>query len=442
MFNKKTVKDVDLRGKTVLLRADYNVPIEYAADGEARILSDFRIRASLPTLRFLIEAGVQKIVLISHLGRPKSITSKNEISSLERLASGDFKFSLKPVFENLQEKLLTENLGKITTKFLENPIFEDSDSLGFGLNFGAKNGGVEIVMLENLRFSKSEKQNLREFAEKLVKISDAEIFVQDGFGVIHRAHTSTSAIAQILPSVAGLLLEKEVSTISRSLDNPEKPVVAIMGGAKISDKISLIEKFVEKSDAVIIGGAMANTFLDFHKFEVGKSKVEKSQDFAILQIEATAREKFGKEFREKFILPNNVAAAKSFEKTSPRKECLLDEIEKDDMILDCGRDFAEFAAEKIQNARTIIWNGTLGMAEFDNFAESSKIVAEAISRATKNGATSVIGGGDTASFAINWSKENPDLAEFSLISTGGGAALELMSGKSLPGLEILPERLA
>lgn len=435
MFNKKTVKDVDLRGKTVLLRADYNVPIEYAQSGEARILSDFRIRASLPTLRFLLEAGVEKIVILSHLGRPQSVNSKNELSDLERFENGELKFSLRPVFEQLRVLLAAETGSVVPMKFIENPIFADSARTDF-----EKSSFAKIEMLENLRFSKSEKQNSPDFARKIIEATGADFFVQDGFGVVHRAHTSTSAIAQILPSAAGLLLGKEVSTIMRSLDNPQKPVVAIMGGAKISDKLPLIENFIERADSVIIGGAMANTFLDFHGFEIGESKFEEGQKQAILQIENKAREKFGASFRNEFLLPAKLATGKEFAQDAERRECSLDEIEKDDLILDAGEEFAKFAAQKIQNARTIIWNGTLGVSELDNFARGSEIVAEAISKATKNGATSVVGGGDTSAFALKWSQQNPEKAAFSLISTGGGAALELMSGKTLPGLEILPNK--
>lgn len=437
MFNKKTIRDVDLRGKTVLVRADYNVPIEYLENGDARILSNFRVRASLPTLRFLIGAGVKKIVLISHLGRPESFNNLSEFARAERLENGDLKFSMKPVFDELRILLAAEMGRNLLMNFHPVPIFPETK---FFTSLKESPDNYKIEMLENLRFFKGEKKNSPEFAQKLLEITGADLFVQDGFGVIHREHTSTSAITQILPSVAGLLLEREVSTIFKALQNPSRPLSVVMGGAKISDKLPLVENFIDKSDNLILGGALANTFLDFYNFEVGKSKIEAEQDQVILQVESRAHAKFGEEFRKKFILPTEFGVSKEFSKTVLRRPANLNQIQKDDIILDIGEDYAKYCAKILKNSKTIIWNGTLGVSELDNFSVGSEIIAEAISEATRNGATSIIGGGDTSAFALKYLEENPEVGKFSLISTGGGAALELMSGKNLPGLDALQDK--
>ena len=444
MFNKKTIKDVDLRGKVILLRADYNVPIEYDATGDERILNDFRIRASLPTIRYLLEQGARKIVIISHLGRPNSVETLADLDELEKLPNGKRKFSLRPIFNRLYEVLaeeFNENLDDFKQHFLMNfhttPIFPHTR---YGTPIAEADDDYKIEMLENLRFSKAEKQNSAELAETLLQVTGADLFVQDGFGVVHRAHTSTDEITRKMPSVAGFLLEKEVSTIAHVFENPEKPFVAVMGGAKISDKLPMIEKFIERADSVIVGGAMANTFLAFHGAEIGRSKIERGQEEIIADIEAKARRKFGAKFREQFLLPADFGVAKEVAKTAERREMAISELKSDDYILDVGENFSNYTAQVIENAKTIVWNGTVGMAEFANFANGSAQVAAAISRATKNGAISIVGGGDTSAFAMNWAWENPDLAEFSLISTGGGAALELMSGNILPGLEALPDK--
>ncbi|MDO4872332.1 MAG: phosphoglycerate kinase [bacterium] len=444
MFNKKTIKDVDLRGKVVLVRADYNVPIEYDAAGEARILNDFRIRASVPTLKYLLENGARKVVILAHLGRPNSVDTLADIGELEKLPNGKRKFSLRPVFNRLRE-ILAEEYRRDLSEFEQNfpmnfhttPIFAHSR---YSTPIAQADDNYKIEMLENLRFSKDEKRNSKEFAESLLQLTGADLFVQDGFGVVHRAHTSTDQLPRKMQSVAGFLLEKEVSTITRAFENPERPFVAVMGGAKISDKLPLIEQFIQRADKVILGGALANSFLNFHEFEIGKSLIEAGQNEIIKEIEQTARQKFGADFRGDFLLPADLGVAREKMKTAERFEKDLKEIENADYILDIGEEFSKYAAEILASAKTIVWNGTLGVAEFENFAEGSNRAARAISQTTKNGATSIIGGGDTSAFILKWIQENPDLAEFSLISTGGGAALELMSGNILPGLEVLPDK--
>ena len=256
MFNKKTINDIDVRGKVVLVRTDYNVPIEYFENGEANILNDFRIKSSLPTLKNLIERGARKIIIISHMGRPKAVEGISDLDELEHLPNGARKYSLRPVFNRLRDLLEAENLN-FPMNFHTTPIFPRTR---YSVSMKDADDDYKIEMLENLRFSKGEKSNSSDFADALLQVTGADLFVQDGFGVIHREHTSTSGIAKKLPSVAGLLLEKEYLTISEAFRNPKRPFVAVMGGAKISDKLPLIEKFVERADKIIVAGAIANTF--------------------------------------------------------------------------------------------------------------------------------------------------------------------------------------
>ena len=383
MFNKKTINDIDVRGKVVLVRTDYNVPIEYSENGEANILNDFRIKSSLPTLKNLIERGARKIIIISHMGRPKAVEGISDLDELEHLPNGTRKYSLRPVFNRLRDLLEAENLN-FPMNFHTTPIFPRTR---YSVSMKDADDDYRIEMLENLRFSKGEKSNLSDFADALLQVTGADLFVQDGFGVIHREHTSTSGIAKKLPSVAGLLLEKEYLTISEAFRNPKRPFVAVMGGAKISDKLPLIEKFVERADKIIVAGAIANTFL---KYRVEKRVIS---------------------------------------------------VAEDETILDLGEKAIQKLESEISKAKMVVWNGTVGYAEFENFAEGSRRTCLQISKSTRdNGMKSIVGGGDTSAFALNWSNQNPKIADFSLISTGGGAALELMSGEILPGFEVLGDK--
>ena len=437
MFNKKTINDVDVRGKVILLRADYNVPITYTESGEAEILNDFRIRASLPTLKNLIERGAKKIIIISHMGRPNSVEGIADLDELEHLSNGARKYSLRPVFNHLRDFLRDEGLD-FPMNFHTTPIFPRTR---YSVSMKDAEDDYKIEMLENLRFSKAEKKNLPEFAEALVRVTGADLFVQDGFGVIHRAHTSTSEITKKLPSVAGLLLEKEYSTISQAFENPQRPFTAVMGGAKISDKLPLIEKFIERADKIIVAGAMANTFLKYLNIEVGKSRIEDGQNEIIEQIFQLAERKVGFEnLRDFIILPEDVSVAREFSETTERIEKSVVAVSKDEIILDFGERSIQRIEREISNAKMIVWNGTIGYAEFENFAKGSERTSLAISKATKNGAKSIVGGGDTSAFVLNWLNQNSEIADFSLISTGGGAALELMSGEILPGFEVLEDK--
>jgi len=437
MFNKKTINDIDVQGKVILLRTDYNIPIEYSEDGSAKILNNYRIRASLPTIKNLIERGVKKIIIISHMGRPKSVEGIADLDELEHLPNGTRKYSLRPVFNNLRELLRAEGLN-FPMNFHTTPIFPRTR---YSVSMKDANDDYKIEMLENLRFSKAEKNNLPEFAEALVQVTGADLFVQDGFGVIHREHTSTSEIAKKMPSVAGLLLEKEYSTILQAFKSPERPFVAVMGGAKISDKLPLIEKFIERADKIIVAGAMANTFLKYLNVEVGKSRIEDGQNEIIEQIFELAERKVGfNSLRSFIILPEDVAVVSEFSKNAERIEKPVTAVLENEIILDLGEKSIRRIENEILNAKMIVWNGTIGYAEFENFAKGSSQTCSAISKATKNGAKSIVGGGDTSAFVLDWSSQNAESADFSLISTGGGAALELMSGEILPGFEVLENK--
>lgn len=405
-FFKLTVRDVPLDGKTVLVRADYNVPLE--ADGS--IADDFRIRSSLPTLQYLLDRGC-KVIIMSHLGRPEG---KKDPSA-----------SLKVVADRLREFV------DVPVKFLDNCVGDKVHMLT------KRAPRKSITLLENVRFYAEEEQNDSSFAKKLAKDSGAEYFVQDGFGVVHRAHASTSAITQWLPSVAGLLLEREYSTITSVMQHPDQPLVAVLGGAKVSDKLPLIEAIIPLASQILIGGAMANTFLKAKGVSIGKSKYEAEMISSVDKIYEVAKEKVRADKLDDFIvLPKDVAVAKEITDAALRKNVSIEEIGEDERALDIGSQTIEDFTDKIEQARTVIWNGTLGFAELPEFSHGSARLA--LTLATHPEITSVIGGGDTADFVLHWdSKEG---GSFSHVSTGGGASLELMSGKKLPGVETLLSR--
>lgn len=401
-FFKKTVSDVPIEGTTVLLRADYNVPLK--SDGT--IADDFRIRASLPTVKRLLKDGC-KVVIISHLGRPEG---------------RDPKLSLEPAALRLAQ-LLGEPV-----RFVDQTI---GDKVRMAIKRAPKRG---VIVLENLRFHAEEEANDEDFARKLAKDSGARYFVQDGFGVVHRDHASTAAITLFLPSVAGLLLEKEHMSITGAMSSPKRPLVAVMGGAKVSDKIGVIEKLVDKADAILIGGAMANTFLADGGVNVGASKYENDQGPVIKKIHDAVHHKVGDANSDVFLrLPTDVTVATRIERPVDVRHISLNEVAPNDIILDIGPRTAESYVKSIKRAGTVIWNGTLGYAELAVFAKGSAAIAEAL--AEHPDIESVIGGGDTADFAIHWDKKKG--ASFSHVSTGGGASLELMAGKKLPGIEHL-----
>lgn len=400
-FFKLTLRDVPLDHRTVLVRVDYNVPL--TADG--KIGDDLRIRASLPTIQYLLERGC-KVILMSHLGRPEG---------------RDLAFSLGPVAQRL------------ATLLKRDVVFAD-DCIGDRVYQVVKRAGAgSVILLENLRFYAGEEADDHEFARKIAKCTEARYFVQDGFGVVHRAHASTHAITLFIPSVAGLLLEKEYETITGAMEAPKRPLISVMGGAKVSDKIAVIERFVEVADKIIIGGAMANTFLAYKGVNVGASKVEKDQHAELDRIYAAAREKVGDDVDDFIILPIDLAVAKEISVRDKRHNVALADMADTDIALDIGDASIERVVSLVDTAKTVIWNGTLGYAEFPVFAHGSARLA--LELASRPDITSIIGGGDTTEFVLNW--DGHDGKSFTYVSTGGGASLELMAGDTLPGVESL-----
>jgi phosphoglycerate kinase len=291
-----------------------------------------------------------------------------------------------------------------------------------------------VIVLENLRFYSEEEANDSEFAAKLAKDSGARFFVQDGFGVVHRAHASTAAITQYLPSVAGLLLEREYTTVTNAMKAPKRPLVAVMGGAKVADKIAVIDEFIRVADTIVIGGAMANTFLAYKGLKLGKSKFEPDEKAIIDEIYRAATKKVGADKVDEFIvLPTDLAVGHSVDASEERRNVSITAVGDTDMALDVGDASVEAIVKVIEQAQTVIWNGTLGYAELPQFAHGSARLA--LTLATHPDITSIIGGGDTADFVLHWDARKGD--SFTHVSTGGGASLELMAGEKLPGIESL-----
>lgn len=394
MFHKKTIRDIPIDGKSVLVRVDYNVPL--SEDG--KISDDFRIAQSLETLEYLLKRKC-KITVCSHLGRPESKSDK--------------KLSLEQVAQRLQELL------KVPVIFVDETVGDRA----FIVRKHQKTG--TIVLLENLRFNPEEEKNDDSFAKELAK--NAEYFVQDGFGVVHRAHASTDAITHFLPGVAGLLLEREVATILGAMKSPKNPVVSIVGGAKIKDKIDVIKNFMKISETVIVGGVMANTMLVAKGYSVGGSKFE-DEEIATANrlLEYTSDTDC-----ELFIPHEDVAVGDKFDATATRREIDIEDITAGDIIMDFGRKTMEEVCHSIANAHTVFWNGPLGVVEFKNFAWATTKLAECI--AENHHLTSIVGGGDTTGFIDKLGMRDI----FTHVSTGGGASLELMAGYKLPGVEAL-----
>lgn len=424
MFTKKTIRDIDLQGKTVLLRADYNVPVE-----DGKITDDYRIKQSLPTIEYLLQQNV-KLIICSHLGRP---TGPDDTSC-----------SLFPVAKRLQQ-------------LIDRPVEFALDCIGPVADkavVGLQNG--QILLLENLRFHPEEEANDDAFATQLA--GKAEVFVQDGFGVVHRAHASTSAITRHLPSVAGLLLVKEVDTITNVMLNPERPLMAIIGGAKIADKLDILNRFIEIADFVALGGAMANTFLAAQGIDIGASLYDESElpqaRDIIVKAEAAAKSR-----RFIFAIPFDAVVAHKIDKTAPtrivdwRAHVIADidsypktppieasQVQADESILDIGPFSGSFIAGAVQLANTVVWNGTMGVTETAGlqgpvgpYAHGTELVIESLMGEFGRKPFTVVGGGDTVGYI-----ENRKLIQgFNHVSTGGGASLELMGGRRLPGVEAL-----
>lgn len=427
MFHKQTIEDVDIEGKTVLLRADYNVPLK-----DGLITDDYRIQKSLPTVQYLLEKNC-KVVICSHLGRPEGPEDKS--------------CSLAVV-----GKRLGELLGK-QVQFETDCVSDEAKEKARNLDNG------EILLLENLRFYKQEEENDDEFGRRLAEGFD--MFVQDGFGVVHRAHASTEAVTRHIHSVAGLLVAQEVTAINSAMENPERPLMALIGGAKISDKIELLRRFIDIADIVAVGGAMANTFLLANGHEIGKSLAEPDDVPLAREIIEKAREK-AKESNFVFYLPQDGVVAESTEpgvktrivdwgthaiadienypKRPPHDAGIVKENER---ILDIGPFSGAFIAGSMQLAKTVVWNGAMGVTEVAGiqnavgpFSHGTQLITEAMLGQFGNRPKSIVGGGDTVGYIED--KKLVDL--FDHVSTGGGASMELMSGKTLPGVEALANK--
>lgn len=402
-FPKLVITHAPLEGKTVLVRADYNVPL----NKKGEIEDDFRITQSIPTIKRLL-AQRCKVVICSHLGRPDG---KNVAS-----------MSLAPVAGRLSE--LLDQTVALVPNCIGDQVVQASRRLHHG----------EVILLENLRFHAGEEANDETFARALARDSGAQYFVQDGFGVVHRAHASTAAITTLLPSVSGLLLEKEWTTITTAMEHPKKPTVAVLGGAKISDKIKVIKRFIGIADGVVIGGAMANTFLKYKGFDIGKSVHEDGLEDIIKDIYKAAEAKVGREAVDDFILlPSDVAVAEKIDADARREVVNVADVKSQEYILDIGFYSIDAAINSVSGAGTVIWNGTLGYAELPQFSHGSARMA--LTLASQPETISVIGGGDTADFVLHWDGKKG--GSFSHVSTGGGASLDLMAGEPMPGIDAL-----
>jgi phosphoglycerate kinase len=396
MHEKMTVKDLDLQGKKVFCRVDFNVPL----DDQGRITDDTRIAASLPTLRYIIEQG-GRLILASHLGRPK--------------AAPNPKYSLAPVAPHL-------------SKLLGKPVAMAKDCIGpevEQLASGLRNG--DILLLENVRFHAGEEKNDPAFCRQLAALAD--LYVNDAFGTAHRAHASTEGVARLLsPAVAGFLMEKEIRYLGGALAEPRRPFVAILGGAKVSDKILVIENLLAKVDALVIGGGMAYTFLRAQGHEVGKSLVEADKIELAGELLAKAAQR-----GVRLLLPQDHVIAREFKADAEHRVCTNTDFPADWMGLDIGPQTAELFAGLLKNAGTVVWNGPMGVFEFPAFAQGTFAVARALA---DSDALSIIGGGDSVA-AVNQSGLDDRMTH---ISTGGGASLEFLEGKELPGIAALTDK--
>ncbi len=395
-LNKKTIEDIDVKGKRVLARCDFNVPLK---DGV--ITNDKRIVAALPTIKYLMEHGA-KVILCSHLGRPK----------------GEYKpeFSLAPVAKKLSEYLGTE------VKLAEDPEVVGPNAKAMAAEL--KDG--EVMLLENVRYRKEETKNEENFSKELASLAD--VFVNDAFGTAHRAHCSTTGVAAFLPAVCGYLIQKEIKFMGGALANPKRPLVAILGGAKVSDKIGVISNLIDKCDTIIIGGGMAYTFMKYLGHNIGTSLLEEDWVEKAGQMMADAKAK-----GVNFLIPVDNKVGKEYDENTESQIVNSDEIPDGWMGLDIGPKSQELFADAIKGAGTVIWNGPMGVSEWDNFAAGTIAVANAVA---ESGAISIIGGGDSVAAVTKLGFAD----KMSHISTGGGASLEFLEGKELPGIAVLMDK--
>ncbi len=396
-MNKKTIRDIDVTGKRALVRVDFNVPL----DDQQHIMDDTRITAALPTINYLLEHGAA-VVLMSHLGRPKG-----------------------QVVETMRMNPIAQRLSEL----LQRPVATTTDSVGSEVVAKAKvlKSG-QLLLLENLRFHKEEEQNDAEFARQLAQLGD--LYVNDAFGTAHRAHASTEGVTHYLPGVSGFLMEKELNFLGSALENPKRPLVAIVGGAKVSDKIAVLERLIKLADRVLIGGGMANTFFKARGLEIGDSLYEESKvDVAHDLIDQASQQ--GKEL----ILPTDVVIADRFAPDAQHEIVLAKNVPQGWRILDVGPETVAQFRQAMADAQTIIWNGTLGVAEMPAFAKGTNSVVKNLVERTQEGATTIIGGGDSAAAV-----EQVDAADkMTHVSTGGGASLEFLEGRELPGVAALQD---
>ena len=393
-LNKKSIKDIDVKGKRVLVRCDFNVPLDNGV-----ITNDKRIVASLPTIKYLLEHGA-KVILCSHLGRPKGEVMPE--------------FSLKPVAARLSELLGLE------VKMADDVVGDSAKALAAGLKEG------EVLLLENVRFEKGETKNDPELSRRFADLAD--IFVNDAFGSAHRAHSSTAGVAEYIPAVCGFLIEKEIEFIGGALENPKRPLVAILGGAKVSDKIGVITNLLDKVDTLIIGGGMAYTFMKALGHNIGNSLLdEENIGFAGDMMKAA------KEKGVKFLIPVDNRIGREYDKDTESRVCPSDDIPEGWMGLDIGPETEKLFTDALEGAGTVIWNGPMGVSEWDKFAGGTIAVATAVAN---SGAVSIIGGGDSVAAVTKLGFAD----KMSHISTGGGASLEFLEGKELPGIAALNDK--
>ncbi|WP_455058621.1 phosphoglycerate kinase [Parvimonas micra] len=398
-MNKNVITDLDVTSKRVIVRVDFNVPMSKSEVG--KITDNARILAALPTINYLIE-NKAKVILLSHLGRPKGEAKKE--------------FSLEPVAKELSRLLNKE------VKFLQSDLVVDDNVKNKVLNL--QDG--EVALLENTRFRPEETKNIDNFSKELSSLGD--IYINDAFGTSHRAHCSNVGLCKFLPSAVGFLVEKEISIMGKALSNPERPFVAILGGAKVSDKITVIENLIEKVDSIIIGGGMAFTFLKSLGYSVGKSLLEEDKIDLAKDLYEKAKSK-----NVNMLLPVDVVVSKEFSNDSDFKTVTIDSIEEDYMGLDIGYKTVELFSDEIKKAKTVVWNGPMGVFEMPNFAKGTFEIAKAIA---ETDSISIIGGGDSASAA----EKSGFKDKITHISTGGGASLEFLEGKILPGINAIDNK--
>jgi 3-phosphoglycerate kinase len=396
-MNKQTIRDADVAGKRVFVRVDFNVPLQ---DGQ--VTDDSRIRAAIPTIKALVDQGAQ-VVLASHLGRPKG---------------------------KVQDGLRLRPVGARLTQLIRRNVPVTGDALGLGTEDAVKRMRPgEILLLENLRFHAEEEANDPEFAKALAAYAD--IYVNDAFGTAHRAHASTVGIAEILPAYAGLLMEREIEMLSKLLEAPERPFAAILGGAKVSDKIGVIDNLLKKVDVLVLGGGMANTFLLAQGKSVGKSLAEHDRVEDAKRVLAAAEKR-----KVRVVLPVDVIVAKEVTRGTEYKTLPAEKIPASWHIVDVGAKSLELMQEALADARTVFWNGPLGVFEIPSFAHGTKAIARFVAERADNGATVVVGGGDSVAALTQ-----QGLADrMTHISTGGGASLEFLEGRALPGVTVLLDK--